>query len=842
VYVSRVASPSDSIPDELAESKLRTCVSNPYTYRKLQPPVDALRISFIHGFRVHPRLPTWYRLGRFGQSCRDYLEVVPRCDYADRDHHYLPHGFCYLWNKQLLTLHIIADSTIFLSYLSIAGSLAWIAHKYKQHIQFALLFFAFGTFILACGFSHALDVINLWKPFYWLSADIKLITAIASVTTAVALPSLFPKLRSVLNAAASSELNASRFLAISESSNDGFYLLESVREAAGDIVDFRFSFLNDKGARLISSTPESMQGQLLCVRLPVNRTNGLFEEYKIVVETGKRLDIVTPFDVEGVNATWLHLQAMKVGDGIAVTTQNMSGLKEGERRLAETSARYRFLIEGVTDHAIFTIDADGLVTSWNRGARRLFGYADADIIGQNVSCLMTTEDVQKGLSQNLLDRAMQQGRAEDEGWRLSNDGTQFYANVNIATMLEDPSNCFGFAVVVQDMTERRSVAIAQQVIQEERTLLRERFLSHVSHELRTPLTAAYFFAGNMLDGICGDLNPEQHEHLSLTIENLDQLKNMVSDLLDVTRSETHKLAIEQQHLSAVVTANEALSTCRGNAAAANVHLVSLVPLDLPFLSADPIRVRQILINLVDNAIKFTPPGGTVSLGCSLCPEDSRFLCFSVADTGCGISPENLELVFDRLAQIENNLVASRSGLGLGLHISKELVIQHGGRIWVESQVGQGSTFFFTLPVFSLEKICASILTSPDPTASAALITIDLASVNGVADPEALAGIRKILESCIRQDQDVLLPSMCEGGREDIFFIVASTPPGRLGAVRQRINEKLRTSYILGELKPLITVGMLPVECGQLKGRQESTISADVERALQQHSQKKGYLR
>jgi hypothetical protein len=219
--------------------------------------------------------------------------------------------------RQLLMLHLVSDSVIFLSYLSISCSLAWLLYKLKREIAFAWIFVAFGAFILACGFTHALDVVVLWKPLYWLSGDMKLITAIASMTTAVALPCLFPGIRKLLDAAASSKINASRFLAISESSNDGFYLLESVRDAVGEIIDFRFIYLNDKGARLISSTPESMRGQLLCVQFPVNKMNGLFEEYKYVVETGKRFDLVSPFDVKEIKATWLHLQVMKVADGAA---------------------------------------------------------------------------------------------------------------------------------------------------------------------------------------------------------------------------------------------------------------------------------------------------------------------------------------------------------------------------------------------------------------------------------------------------------------------------------------------------------------------------------------------
>jgi PAS domain S-box-containing protein len=751
---------------------------------------------------------------------------------------YLPHGFCFLWNKELLSLHVVSDAVIFLSYVAISASLGWLLYRLRRHVQFAWIFVAFGAFILACGFTHALDILVIWKPEYWLLGDAKLVTAIASLAAAVALPYLFPALHQLLEQSKSSQLNARRFLALSESSNDGFYLLESVRDEAGEIVDFRFVFVNERGAALLSGTPETVQGDLLCVRHPVNRTHGFFERYKHVVNTGEPLDMEFPIAAERINASWIHLQVIKVEDGVAITTQNISQKKRDDLRLAETNTLFRTLVEGIKDHALFTLDSSGTISSWNLGAERLLGQTEADVVGKHFSWLLTPEDIEKGLPEELLDNALQQGRAEREGVCFWVGGVCVYADVIVSAILGDVSLPCAFAVVMQDMTARKQLAVVQEEVRLERLRLRDQFLSHVSHELRTPLTAAYFFVSNVQDGLFGDLTPGQLEHLSLGVDNLNQLKDMVCDLLDITRTETHKLSVVPQYVQPVTLAREVLSTCRRDAVLANVRLTSSVSTELPSLWADPVRVRQILINLTDNGIKFTPPNGTVSIGCTELAEDDAFLRFSVADTGCGIGPESLERVFERLAQINASDETSRKGLGLGLFIAKELVMLHGGRIWVESEVGKGSTFFFTLPVFSLAKMCAPLLTQETQVTSAALITVDVGAIKGIVEEECTLEIRRVLELCLRYGRDLLLPSLWAGSQRNVFFIVACTPAEGLAEVARHIEERLRNFDNKGELRIRVSKEMLPIHSADLIDMRGNALATAIERSIELNTHKR----
>jgi signal transduction histidine kinase len=247
--------------------------------------------------------------------------------------------------------------------------------------------------------------------------------------------------------------------------------------------------------------------------------------------------------------------------------------------------------------------------------------------------------------------------------------------------------------------ERHRLLAALEQTRRQQLRMKDQFLSHVSHELRSPLAAIYQFVTILLDGLAGDLRPEQREHLEVALRNVNRLRTMIGDLLEATRAETAKLTVEPRRISIAELIAETLSTLGTTAATKGVILSADVFPDLPPVHADPNRVRQILVNLIDNGIKFTPENGTVSIRVHVFDEDPSFLCFAVADTGCGIRPEDTKMIFERLYQTTGTIQDSRKGLGLGLYICRELVSRHGGRIWVKSQLGQGSTFFFTLPVF-----------------------------------------------------------------------------------------------------------------------------------------------
>ena len=462
-----------------------------------------------------------------------------------------------------------------------------------------------------------------------------------------------------------------------------------------------------------------------------------------------------------------------------------------ETHVAQTNLRFRLLVEGVTDYALFTTDSLGRVTSWNAGAERMLGYPEDKIVGQEFSRMFTAQDIQDRVPEKQLLKASQEGRSEDEGWRVRGNQAQFWANVIITPLAEDADSHPGFALVMQDVTDRRKAAIELEAVRQQRIDLQEQFLSHVSHELRTPLTAIYFFITNLLEGVAGNLTSGQREHLEFSLENVKQLKDMVSDLLDVSRVESLKLAVTPQHTLVPGLVDEVLRACRANAVLKNISLLSDVALALPPAWADRARVRQVLTNLIDNGIKFTPNNGTVTVRVRVCAEDTNLLCLSVVDTGCGISAEDCPTVFDRLAQAKTLTEASRKGLGLGLFISKELVSRHGGRIWVDSELGHGSTFCFTLPVFSLARLCDAIFTPTNLTAGCVtLLSIDAPINDGAIQMHGLTAIRKVLEHCILAGRDLVLPSMADAAAPETFFIIACADAGGAEAMTRRLHGEL----------------------------------------------------
>jgi signal transduction histidine kinase len=353
-------------------------------------------------------------------------------------------------------------------------------------------------------------------------------------------------------------------------------------------------------------------------------------------------------------------------------------------------------------------------------------------------------------------------------------------------------------------------AIERYRMQRETELLRtnqmqfkDEFLSHVSHELRSPLTAIYQFVTILLDRLAGELAPKQHQYLEVVLRNVKQLQSMINDLLEVTRMQAGKLTIELQATPVADAIGYAVNTLQGAADAKVIKLsADIDPAALlPPVCADPMRIRQILIILIDNAIKFTPANGVVKVRARIEEGNSGSVRLEVSDTGCGVSPHLTERIFERLFQAADPASAGRKGLGLGLYICKELVTRQGGRIWVENAPVEGSVFCVTLPVFSLPDMVESVVRKARRNESPiSFVVAQISSQGGWPSDELRAehsqGIRDLLLRCLHSDLDVLLPKIGSAGAAELFFIVAVTD--RIGgeAIIKRIQRRVdRSEYV-----------------------------------------------
>jgi signal transduction histidine kinase len=397
---------------------------------------------------------------------------------------------------------------------------------------------------------------------------------------------------------------------------------------------------------------------------------------------------------------------------------------------------------------------------------------------------------------------------------------------------------FGASLVYGYMAEQVNVEKKKTADLEEsrrrQLQVKDQFLSHVSHELRTPLSAIYQFVTILRDGLAGDINDEQREYLNIIYRNIKQLQGMISDLLDATRADAGKLAIDRRQISARAVIRETVQTLTATASAKAISLTAEVPESALLVFADPQRLRQILTNLVENAIKFTPGGGRVRVEAGAYDEDPEFVRISVADTGCGVDPDSLRRIFERLYQ-ETKIAESRMGLGLGLFICKELVELHGGRIWVESETGKGTVFHFTLPIVSVTKLLAPLFSDGGRAlGQITLLQVEFVPANGAHERKLADNARRqvwnILQSCVTPGKNVLLPGTEGGDEREVFFIVERADQAGGPETIRQIREQLGRYQELENLS--VGVNILPTVIAN-GGPSAGAAGSRVERVVQE---------
>jgi signal transduction histidine kinase len=360
--------------------------------------------------------------------------------------------------------------------------------------------------------------------------------------------------------------------------------------------------------------------------------------------------------------------------------------------------------------------------------------------------------------------------------------------------------------------ERQALTRALDMAQKQQLEFKNQFLSHVSHELRTPLTCIHQYVTLLLDGLAGPVAPDQSDHLKTILRSVNQLHAMIRDLLEATRAEAGKMRVEPRCISLAELAQQTIAMMRPTANDKGIGLEIGLDQRLPLVFADPDRVLEVMINLVDNAIKFTPHDGSVMLQACMVDSDPGSVYISVTDTGRGINPETKALIFDRLYQDPEASDSSRSGLGLGLYICREIVRLHEGRIWVSSDPGRGSTFSFTLPIYSLAKLLTPVVTYQDQLRTAfSLVRVELTPLSSPPRgnwKETAQQCLDILRRCVYLDKDLVLPPMGASGAAETFFVVASTDLERCGVMTTRIREQLEK---LPDLKTKCTLTIMAAQ-------------------------------
>jgi hypothetical protein len=341
----------------------------------------------------------------------------------------------------------------------------------------------------------------------------------------------------------------------------------------------------------------------------------------------------------------------------------------------------------------------------------------------------------------------------------------------------------------------------------------------------------------LVDGLAGPVAPEQADHLKTVLRSVNQLHAMIRDLLEATRAESGKLRVEPRCISMRELVQQAAAMLRPTAEAKKIGLEIGVDQRLPLVHADPDRTLEVLINLLDNAIKFTPPGGSVVMKACLVEADHEFVYVSVSDTGCGIDADAKNLVFERLYQDPKASDSSRTGLGLGLFISREIVRTQGGKIWVSSELEHGSTFTFTLPIYSLAKLLAPVAVYEGKMRPAfVLVRVDLTPLSNPRLgnwKDTWQQSLEILRRCVYLDKDVVLPPMGTSGTAETFFVVAATDLQSSGIMAKRVREQLeRVGDTAPKFSLMISTIALDLEPERMQGPVERQVDALAEKVTE----------
>ncbi len=343
--------------------------------------------------------------------------------------------------------------------------------------------------------------------------------------------------------------------------------------------------------------------------------------------------------------------------------------------LRESEEQFRLLIEGIRDYAIFMLDPEGYVVSWNSGAETIKGYQAEEILGQHFSRFYPERDIARRWPWHELKVAREVGRFEDEGWRVRKDGTMFWANVVITALYDREHRLRGFAKVTRDMTERRRVEALERA-----DIHRTEFLAMLAHELRNPLAPIR----NAL-GLIGTARPDDATlewSRSVIERQVAHLTRLVDDLLDVSRITANKITLQKapvevaQVVSGAVEASQPLIQEKGQIL--EVHF----PEEPVRVTGDLTRLSQVVLNLLNNAAKYTPEGGRIRLTVE---RQEGEAVLRVRDTGMGIAADLLPKVFDLFTQGERSLDRPEGGLGIGLTLVKRLIELHGGTVQALSE-------------------------------------------------------------------------------------------------------------------------------------------------------------
>ncbi len=393
------------------------------------------------------------------------------------------------------------------------------------------------------------------------------------------------------------------------------------------------------------------------------------------------------------------------------TPPGVAGHQRTQDALRESEERLRLIVENARDYAIFSLDLDRRITTWNSGAQGILGYTQEEALGQSGDIIFTPEDRAVGADEREAATALAEGRAADERWHLRKDGSRFWGSGVMMAMRDPQGQAVGFVKIFRDQTrELRATKALEQSQAELRTALQEteraraeaeaanrakdHFLAVLSHELRTPLTPIIMALDSLARRV--DLPAAVQRAHGMIERNVKLEAHFIDDLLDVTRISRGKMEIVRADMDLHEAAANAVEISLPDIQKKSQGLTVALEASAHRVSGDFSRLQQALWNLLKNASKFTPASGNIGLRSY---NEPGGIVIEVTDSGIGMAQEVIEKIFHPFEQADPSITRQFGGLGLGLAIARATVATHGGTLTASSSGrGQGATFTVRLPL------------------------------------------------------------------------------------------------------------------------------------------------
>ncbi|MEB3231243.1 MAG: PAS domain S-box protein [Leptolyngbyaceae bacterium] len=452
----------------------------------------------------------------------------------------------------------------------------------------------------------------------------------------------------------------------------------------------------------LAGPPSRVVGQTLTEVLPPEIAQGHLHRLTQVLRE-RTVHIGEQQFLVGDELCYEEVRAAPCGESeVVFIVRDISDRKQTELALSSSESRFRRVFESDSVGMIFT-DFSGKVTDANDRFLDIIGYSRADLDANRINWAQITPPEYVATDQQAIAHLQRYGEIQPfEKEYQRPDGSRVAVLIGVAMLPEGEDRCVCVIVDISDRKAAEAKLLHTNAELARATRLKDEFLANMSHELRTPLNAILGMTESLQESAYGSINQKQRDALQTVESSATHLLSLINDILDVAKIESGQVALEPSDVVVEQLCASSLTFVKQLALKKNIQLKTKIPPRLPDLWVDEIRMRQVLINLLTNAVKFTPAGGIVTLAVTLTPpaldtSQPPYLRIAIIDTGIGIAPENISRLFQPFVQIDGALNRQHAGTGLGLALVKKIVELHGGQVELTSQLGQGSCFTMALP-------------------------------------------------------------------------------------------------------------------------------------------------